>query len=155
VVHAVGASGQLALDANRQPPDPTAKGSLALQYQIASGPGVKQLVLYPKDTVDQIFASPGGLGPEAVSAWVYGDGSGLWMAAAFVDGAGHSLVLYPTYVTFTGWHQVVTAIPSGTPLPLQLQYLDFLVINPAQPLQGTLKLGPLEALYPPPLPNTG
>lgn len=154
VLHAVGASGQLALDTN-QPPDPTAKGSLALHYQIASGSGVKQLVLFPKDTVDQIAASPAGLGPEAVSAWVYGDGSGLWMAAAFVDGAGHSLVLYPTYVTFTGWHQVEIPIPPGTPLPLQLQYLDFLVINPAQPLQGTLELGPLEALYPPPPPNTG
>ncbi|MCL6563464.1 MAG: phosphodiester glycosidase family protein [Firmicutes bacterium] len=154
VLHAVGASGQLTLD-TAQPPDPTAKGSLALQYQIASGPGVKQLVLYPKDTVDQISASPAGWGPEAVSAWVYGDGSGLWMAAAFVDGAGHSLVLYPTYVTFTGWHQVEIPIPPGTPLPLQLQYLDFLVINPAQPLQGTLELGPLEALYPPPPPNTG
>lgn len=53
-------------------------------------------------------------GESVLSLWVYGDGSGNALTAAFTDSSGERLESALTTLDFTGWKQVKGAIPTGS-----------------------------------------
>ncbi|HEY2672080.1 MAG TPA: phosphodiester glycosidase family protein [Rugosimonospora sp.] len=130
------------------PPGSTASGSMALSYTMPAGPGVKQLVLSPTKALT-VSANADGVNPTQLGIWVKGDAKGLWFAESYVDIAGTTTTLYPTYVTFNGWQLVVADIPPGLSFPLTIGFVDFLALNPTTAYSGTVNVGGLEAMYSP------
>ncbi|MBM9503738.1 phosphodiester glycosidase family protein [Actinacidiphila acididurans] len=130
------------------PPGSTAPGSMALTYTMPAGSGVRQLVLSPKNTLT-VGPDAEGVDPARIGIWVKGDAKGLWFAESYVDIAGTTTTLYPTYVTFNGWQLVAADIPPGLSFPLHIGFVDFLALNTTSTYAGTVKVGGLEALYSP------
>lgn len=52
-------------------------------------------------------------------------------------------------MTYSGWRLIVAQLPSGLQYPLDVNFLDFLVINPSSHLSGDLYISDLKALYSP------
>ncbi len=49
-----------------------------------------------------------------LTVWVYGDGSGNTLSAAFADNSGVLTEVALTGMNYTGWKQITAALPSGT-----------------------------------------
>ena len=132
-------------------------GSMDVRYTIPAASGTSQLTFHPagKHFVE-IGATAGGRAPDAIGVWIKGIGGTpgtplgtgqLTFAEAWLEENGQNEVFYPTAVTYDGWRLVVAAIPPGAELPLALEYLDFLVINPATKTSGDLYVADLQAIY--------
>jgi exopolysaccharide biosynthesis protein/uncharacterized protein YjdB len=130
------------------PPGSTAPGSLALSYTMPAGAGVKQLVLSSSKKLT-VSANADGVNPTQLGLWVKGDAKGLWFAESYIDIAGTTTTLYPTYITFDGWQLVTADIPPGLSFPLSISFVDFLALNPTTTYSGTVNVGGLEAMYSP------
>src|SRR5262249_20328832 len=115
-------------------------------------------VFYPKP--DESFPPAGETQtPLAVGMWIKGTGTGgtgtplglgnLTFAESFAQVNGQAVTFYPAAVTYDGWQLIVANLPAGLQYPLSVNFLDFLVISPAQQLTGDLYVSDLEALYSP------
>jgi exopolysaccharide biosynthesis protein len=143
-----GATGTFSESAGDVPPGDTAASSMQIAYKFPGGTGVKQIVFWP-GSGDQITANADGQDPTAVGLWVKGDGTGPELAESYVDVNGTDTTLYPTTVTWDGWHLVICQLPAGLNFPLSIDFLDFLTISNTSTYTGTLKVADLEALYSP------
>jgi uncharacterized protein YjdB len=132
-------------------------GSMDVHYTIPAASGVSQVVFSPNDNVD-INTSSDGAAPNEIGVWIKGIGgtpgtplanNELTFAEAWIQVNGQEDVFYPTTVTYNGWQLITAAIPAGTEFPLDLSFLDFLVINPSSATTGDLYVADLEALYSP------
>jgi hypothetical protein len=130
------------------PPGSTAPGSMRLTYNVPAGPGVKQLVLSPK-TALQARADDEGKNPTGIGLWIKGDGSGINLAESYIGADGLTTTLYPTTVTWKDWRLAVAQLPAGLKFPLKISFIDFLGINAATTMSGTLNVSGLQALYSP------
>jgi hypothetical protein len=130
------------------PPGSKASGSLQLSYTVPGGPGVKQLVLSSKATL-QAKPDAEGKNPTGIGLWVKGDASGINLAESYIGADGLTTTLYPTTVTWKDWRLVVAQLPAGLKFPLKISFIDFLGINAATTMSGTLAVSGLQALYSP------
>ena len=130
------------------PPGSTASGSMQLTYNVPAGPGVKQLVLSSKTTL-QAKADDEGKNPTGIGLWIKGDGSGINLAESYIGADGLTTTLYPTTVTWKDWRLAVAQLPAGLKFPLKISFIDFLGINAATTMSGTLNVSGLQALYSP------
>src|SRR5262249_47791934 len=131
-------------------------GSMDVNYSIPPRSGVSQVVFFPNAN-DQIDVNPAGQRPTAIGFWIKGaGGSGtdnpldkgvLTFAESWIEINGQTATIYPTAVTYNGWRLVTAAVPAGAQLPLSINFLDFLVINPAQQLSGDLYISDMQALF--------
>jgi hypothetical protein len=139
-------------------------GSMDVHYTIPEATGVSQVVLIPSSShTVQMGASPSGQTPTAIGLWIKGVGGTpgtplangeLTFAEAWTEINGQEDVFYPTTVTYNGWQLITAAVPAGAELPLSLDFLDFLVINPSEKLTGDVYVADLQALYSPRPPVT-
>lgn len=67
--------------------------------------------------------------PQAVKAWVHGDGNGTWIRMRLYDRSGTLITLNGGYTTFTGWQQLTFPVPAGTEYPLTLR--DIYAVEPS------------------------
>jgi exopolysaccharide biosynthesis protein len=130
------------------PPGSSASGSIQLTYKVPAGQGVKQLVLSSKTTL-QAAPDADGKNPTGIGLWVKGDGSGINLAESYIGADGLTTTLYPTTVTWKDWRLVVAQLPPGLKFPLKISFIDFLGINAATTMSGTLNVSGLQALYSP------
>jgi exopolysaccharide biosynthesis protein len=143
-----GQPAQMTLADGVVPPGSKASGSLQLTYTVPGGPGVKQLVLSSKTTL-QAVADSEGKDPTGIGLWIKGDGSGINLAESYIGADGLTTTLYPTTVTWKDWRLVVAQLPAGLKFPLKINFIDFLGINAATTMSGTLNVSGLQALYSP------
>ena len=90
--------------------------------------------------------------PRALGLWVYGDGSGHWLRANYIDGDGNRRVTDFTAVgglDWTGWRWVEAPIDPDAPLPILFERVYVVEFEPARQGAGTLYLDQLTALYGP------
>ncbi|WP_377266855.1 phosphodiester glycosidase family protein [Peterkaempfera sp. SMS 1(5)a] len=137
----------LTADPGVVPPGSTESGSLKLDYSMPAGSGVKQLVLSPNLTLKT--DTDNGQVPTGIGVWIKGDGNGIELAEKYIGVNGTSTTLYPTYVTWNGWHLAIAQLPAGMQFPLTISFVDFLAISPSTAYSGSLNVGGLEALYSP------
>jgi uncharacterized protein YjdB len=134
-------------------------GSMDVHYTIPKASGVSQVVFYPAGSYNvAINTSASGEDPDAIGLWIKGIGGTpgtplangeLTFAEAWIQVNGQEDVFYPTTVTYNGWQLITAAIPAGTEFPLNLDFLDFLVINPSATSTGDIYVADLQALYSP------
>jgi exopolysaccharide biosynthesis protein len=138
---------------------PGDSGSMDVHYSIPKASGVSQVVILPDSghTV-QVGDSATGQAPTAIGVWIKGAGGTpgtplangeLTFAEAWTEINGQEDVFYPTTVTYDGWQLITAAVPAGAQLPMTVDFLDFLVINPSETLSGDLYVADLQALYSP------
>ncbi|MBY8877838.1 phosphodiester glycosidase family protein [Actinacidiphila acidipaludis] len=145
--NSTGKPATLSADPGVVAPGSTASGSLRLDYSMPAGAGVKQLVLAPKVTLTT--DTDNGQVPTGIGVWIKGDGNGIELAERYIGVNGTSTTLYPTYVTWNGWHLAVAQLPAGMQFPLTIGFVDFLAISPSTSYSGSLDVGGLQALYSP------
>jgi hypothetical protein len=158
-----GATASLA-ESTVQKANPGDAGSMDVHYTIPAATGVSQVVFSPSAGHDvAVAASPSGQVPDAIGLWIKGVGGtpgtpladgDLTFAESWIEVNGQAETFYPTTVTYDGWQLITAAVPAGTQFPLSLDFLDFLVIKPAQPLSGDVYVADLQALYSPRPPST-
>jgi hypothetical protein len=91
--------------------------------------------------------------PSGIVLWVRGDGSGVWLRAAYVQSGGVPGVLtLARHVTWRGWRPVVAFFPPGTVYPVVLKSLYVVETDPDLTPSGTLYLSGLRAIYGVPAP---
>jgi exopolysaccharide biosynthesis protein len=152
--NSTGKPATLTADPGDVPPGSTASGSLQLGYTMPAGAGVKQLVLAPNTTL-QAGAGDDGVNPTGIGLWVKGDDdTQIELAESYIGVNGTRTTLYPTYITWNGWHLAIAQLPAGLQFPLSISFVDFLAISPSTTSTGTLNVGGLEALYSPRPPAT-
>ena len=139
-------------------------GSMDVHYSIPAAGGVSQVVFSPTagHTITIGDASDGSA-PNAIGLWIKGIGGtpttplahgALTFAEAYTEANGQTDTFYPTSVTYDGWELIEAQVPQGAQLPLSLNFLDFLVIDPSVALTGDIYVSDLEALYSPRTPVT-
>ena len=138
------------------------QGSMDVHYSIPAASGVSQVVFSSKNTLS-IGDAANGLAPNAIGVWIKGIGGtpsaplahgALTFAEAYTEVNGQTDTFYPTAVTYDGWELIEAQIPQGAQLPMTLNFLDFLVIDPSVALTGDVYVADLEALYSPRPPAT-
>lgn len=88
--------------------------------------------------------------PRAIGLWVYGDASGHWLRAHYIDGNGQRQVLDLTRVgglDWTGWRFVQAEIPEDAVLPLTFERVYVVEINRERQSRGVLYFDNLTAIY--------
>jgi exopolysaccharide biosynthesis protein len=139
-------------------------GSMDVHYSIPAASGVSQVVFSPTSGHTlTIGDAANGLAPNAIGIWIKGIGGtpatplahgALTFAEAYTEVNGQTDTFYPTAVTYNGWELIEAQVPTGAQLPLTLNFLDFLVIDPSVNLTGDIYVADLEALYSPRQPVT-
>jgi exopolysaccharide biosynthesis protein len=134
-------------------------GSMDVHYSIPAASGVSQVVFSPTSGHTlTIGDSADGQAPTAIGLWIKGIGGTpgtplangeLTFAEAWTEVNGQTDTFYPTTVTYNGWQLIEAQVPAGAQLPMTVNFLDFLVINPSQTLTGDLYVADLEGLYSP------
>jgi 4-aminobutyrate aminotransferase-like enzyme len=84
-----------------------------------------------------------------IGLWIKGNGTGIMLAESYIDVSGARTTLYPTTVTWQGWHFAIAQLPAGMQFPLTISFVDFLAISPSQTTGGSLNVSGLQALYAP------
>ncbi|WP_211239512.1 phosphodiester glycosidase family protein [Jiangella gansuensis] len=95
-------------------PGPDGRAGIRLTYDF-TGPNTRAAYAAPPAQ----FELPGQ--PQAIKAWVEGDGQGTWIRMRVYDPNGTLLTLNGGYTTFTGWRQLTFPVPAGTEYPLRLR----------------------------------
>jgi hypothetical protein len=90
---------------------PDGRDGVRLSYDF-TGPNTRAAYAAPPEQFDL----PGQ--PQAVKAWVRGDGNGSWIRMRLYDAQGTLITLNGGYTTFTGWQQLSFPVPEGTEYPL-------------------------------------
>lgn len=88
--------------------------------------------------------------PRAIGIWVYGDASGHWLRANYIDGDGNRQVLDLTAVgglDWIGWRFVQAEIPPDAVLPLTFERVYVVEMHRERQTSGVLYFDNLVALY--------
>lgn len=88
--------------------------------------------------------------PRAIGVWVYGDASGHWLRAHYIDGNGQRQVLDLTRVgglDWTGWRFVQAEIPADAVLPLAFERVYVVEMHRERQSRGVLYFDNLVAIY--------
>jgi exopolysaccharide biosynthesis protein len=149
-------------DSTSQIAQPGDSGSMDVHYTIPKASGVSQVVFFPSGSNNvTIGDNSAGQAPTAIGVWIKGIGGTpgtplatgqLTFAEAWIEVDGQEDTFYPTTVTYNGWQLITAQLPAGAELPVSLDFLDFLVINPQSTLTGDLYVADLEGLYSPRVP---
>lgn len=90
---------------------PDGRPAVQMTYDF-TGPNTRAAYAAPPER----FELPGQ--PQAVRAWVRGDGNGSWIRMRLYDRDGALITLNGGYTDFTGWRQLTFPVPKGTTYPL-------------------------------------
>ncbi|MFS8524728.1 MAG: hypothetical protein FWJ83_07670, partial [Limnochordales bacterium] len=88
--------------------------------------------------------------PRGIGVWVYGDASGHWLRANYIDGDGHRQVMDLTPVgglNWVGWRFVQGEIPADAVLPLRFERVYVVEMHRERQSRGVLYFDDLVALY--------
>ncbi|REJ34534.1 MAG: hypothetical protein DIU82_08840 [Bacillota bacterium] len=88
--------------------------------------------------------------PRAIGLWVYGDATGHWLRANYIDGEGNRRVTDFTPVgglTWTGWRWVEAPIDPEAPLPISFERVYVVEFDSRRQSAGVLYFDQLTALY--------
>lgn len=129
------------------PPDHVRSGRLAakLVYDLSVSPGGTAAAYVTAATPIPIPDRPRGIG-----VWVYGDASGHWLRANYIDGDGHRQVMDLTPVgglNWVGWRFVQGEIPADAVLPLRFERVYVVEMHRERQSRGVLYFDDLVALY--------
>jgi hypothetical protein len=87
--------------------------------------------------------------PIAVTAWVYGDGSGVWLRGTYEPASGPpGSVTFARRVTWRGWRSVTAPLPQGLAYPVTWTSFYVVETDPNRSPHGVLYLSSLRAIYP-------
>jgi hypothetical protein len=87
--------------------------------------------------------------PSGISAWVYGDGSGVWLRGAFDQANGdRGTVTLARHVDWTGWRSVTVQLPPGLAFPIAWATFYVVETDPSRTPHGTIYLSSPRAIYP-------
>ncbi|TDD98876.1 phosphodiester glycosidase family protein [Jiangella asiatica] len=109
---------------------PDGRDAVELTYDF-TGPNTRAAYAMPPAQ----FSMPGQ--PQAVNAWVEGDGQGTWIRMRVYDRNGTLLTLNGGYTTFTGWQQLTFPVPPGTEYPLTFRDIYAVEASGARSYHGT------------------
>lgn len=88
--------------------------------------------------------------PRAIGLWVYGDATGHWLRANYLDGDGNRRVTDFTPVgglTWTGWRWVEAPIDPEAPLPISFERVYVVEFDARRQSAGVLYFDQLTAVY--------
>jgi len=86
--------------------------------------------------------------PIAVTAWVYGDGSGVWLRGTYEPASGPpGSVTFARRVTWRGWRSVTAPLPQGLAYPVTWTSFYVVETDPNRSPHGVLYLSSLRAIY--------
>lgn len=130
-----------------EPPEPAPSGRLAgqLVYDLSVSPGGTAAAYVQATTPIPIPDRP-----RAIGIWVYGDVSGHWLRANYIDGDGQRQVVDLTAVgglDWVGWRFVQADIPADAVLPLTFERVYVVEMHRERQGRGVLYFDDLVALY--------
>lgn len=130
-----------------EPPEPVYAGQRAakLAYDLSVSPGGTAAAYVQAATPIPIPDRP-----RAIGVWVYGDASGHWLRANYIDGDGRRQVLDLTRVgglNWTGWRFVQAEIPEDAVLPLAFERVYVVEMHRERQSRGVLYFDDLVAIY--------
>lgn len=86
--------------------------------------------------------------PTAMTMWVYGDGSGVWLRGTYEPASGPpGTVTFARRVTWRGWRSVTAQLPSGVGVPITWTSFYVVETDPNRTPHGVLYLSSLRAIY--------
>ncbi len=101
---------------------PDGQSGVRMTYDF-TGPNTRAAYAAPPERLE----FPGQ--PQAVNAWVKGDGNGTWIRMRLYDAQGTLITLNGGYTTFDDWQQLRFEVPEGTQYPLTLR--DIYAVEPS------------------------
>lgn len=114
--------------------DGTAGGAVALDYSLTGTTATRAAYL----TANPILTLPGA--PQAIGAWVYGDGNGAWLRGNVYDAAGGAAktINFAAKVDWTGWRYVEAEVPAGLQMPLRFLRMYVVETSGARQYSGRI-----------------
>lgn len=86
--------------------------------------------------------------PNAMTMWVYGDGSGVWLRGTYEAANGlPGSVTFARRVTWRGWRSVTAPLPSGIAYPMTWTSFYVVETDPNRAPHGVLYLSSPRAIY--------
>lgn len=86
--------------------------------------------------------------PIAMTVWVYGDGSGVWLRGTYEPASGPpGSVTFARRVTWRGWRSVTAPLPQGLAYPITWTSFYVVETDPNRSPHGVLYLSSLRAIY--------
>ena len=86
--------------------------------------------------------------PTAMTMWVYGDGSGVWLRGTYEPASGPpGSVTFARRVTWRGWRSVTAPLPQGIASPVTWTSFYVVETDPNRTPHGVLYLSSLRAIY--------
>lgn len=87
--------------------------------------------------------------PTAITVWVHGDGSGIWLRGTYEQASGPpGSVTFARRVTWRGWRSVTAPLPQGLAYPLTWTSFYVVETDPNRSPHGVLYFSDLRAIYP-------
>jgi len=87
--------------------------------------------------------------PTAMTMWVYGDASGVWLRGTYDQASGPpGSVTFARRVTWRGWRSVTAQLPAGLAYPLTWTSFYVVETDPNRSPHGVVYLSSLRAIYP-------
>lgn len=87
--------------------------------------------------------------PTAMTMWVYGDASGVWLRGTYDPASGSpGSVTFARRVNWRGWRSVTAQLPSGLAYPITWTSFYVVETDPNRAPRGVLYLSSLRAIYP-------
>jgi hypothetical protein len=87
--------------------------------------------------------------PNAITMWVHGDGSGVWLRGTYEAASGPpGSVTFARRVTWRGWRSVTAPLPSGIAYPITWTSFYVVETDPNRAPHGVIYLSSLRAIYP-------
>jgi hypothetical protein len=86
--------------------------------------------------------------PVAMTVWVYGDGSGVWLRGTYEQASGPpGSVTFARRVTWRGWRSVTAPLPQGLAYPLSWTSFYVVETDPNRAPHGSIYFSDLRAIY--------
>jgi len=86
--------------------------------------------------------------PTAMTMWVYGDGSGVWLRGTYDQASGPpGSVTFARRVAWRGWRSVTAPLPGGLAYPLTWTSFYVVETDPNRFPHGAVYLSSLRAIY--------
>ena len=86
--------------------------------------------------------------PTAMTLWVYGDGSGVWLRGTYDQSSGPpGTVTFSRRVTWQGWRSVTAQVPAGLNYPITWTSFYVVETDPNRAPHGVLYFSSPRAIY--------
>ena len=87
--------------------------------------------------------------PAAITLWVYGDGSGVWLRGTYEQSSGPpGAVTFARRVTWQGWRSVTAQLPPGLNYPITWTSFYVAETDPSRTPHGVVYFNSPRAIYP-------